>query len=192
MKIYRQIPAPEILDEFLKSRQGLPHSYPDVGATAGEFPIGYNHDHNRIYLGEGEEIFERGKAFIRQWEMFPPPWTQIYPSLAPIEAGSTVAVLFRLFGVWWLQSCRIVYTIDRPDCFGFAYGTLPGHVERGEERFSIVMEDDGKVWYRIDAFSLPAYWFIRLGYPLARRFQKRFVTDSLHVAQVLTCQSLRL
>jgi uncharacterized protein (UPF0548 family) len=33
--------------------------------------------------------------------------------------------------------CRIVYVIDEPDRRGFAYGTLPGHPERGEEAFII-------------------------------------------------------
>ena len=27
--------------------------------------------------------------------------------------------------------CRIVAVVDEPDRYGFAYGTLPGHTERG-------------------------------------------------------------
>ena len=46
----------------------------------------------------------------------------------------------RAIGLWWLNACRIVYVVDESgpiSKFGFAYGTLPGHVESGEERFLI-------------------------------------------------------
>ena len=33
--------------------------------------------------------------------------------------------------------CRVVYVVDEPDRRGFAYGTLPGHAESGEERFVV-------------------------------------------------------
>jgi uncharacterized protein (UPF0548 family) len=29
--------------------------------------------------------------------------------------------------------CRVVYVLDEPERRGFAYGTLPGHPESGEE-----------------------------------------------------------
>lgn len=62
--------------------------------------------------------------------------------------------------------------------FGFAYGTLPAHVEEGEERFCIELHDDGTVWYDLRAFSRPRYWPVRLGKPLARRLQRRFARES--------------
>ena len=33
--------------------------------------------------------------------------------------------------------CRVVYVVDEPDRRGFAYGTLPGHAESGEELFMV-------------------------------------------------------
>jgi uncharacterized protein (UPF0548 family) len=63
--------------------------------------------------------------------------------------------------------------------FGFAYGTLSQHVERGEERFLIEWrQSDNSVWYEIYAVSRPAFWMVRIGYPLARRLQRRFAHDS--------------
>jgi uncharacterized protein (UPF0548 family) len=41
------------------------------------------------------------------------------------------------------------------------------------------MHPDGSVWYDLLAFSTPRYWLVRLGYPLTRRLQRRFVRDSL-------------
>ena len=63
--------------------------------------------------------------------------------------------------------------------YGFAYGTLPGHAESGEERFNVEWhEQDDAVWYDIVAFSRPQQFLARLGYPFARRLQKRFARDS--------------
>jgi uncharacterized protein (UPF0548 family) len=62
--------------------------------------------------------------------------------------------------------------------FGFAYGTLAEHAERGEERFLVEWhQDDDTVWYDLLAFSKPGP-MARVGYPLARRLQKRFARDS--------------
>jgi uncharacterized protein (UPF0548 family) len=113
--------------------------------------------------------------------MFPGAWTEICPGDTPIEAGQVVAILFRTFGLWWMNACRIVEVIDEAGPtrrFGFAYGTLPGHVECGEERFTIEWGRDDVVWYDLRAFSRPRHWLVRLGYPLARRLQRRFVRES--------------
>jgi uncharacterized protein (UPF0548 family) len=64
--------------------------------------------------------------------------------------------------------------------YGFAYGTLPGHAESGEERFTVEWhEADAAVWYDILAFSRPQHFLARLGYPFARRLQRRFAKDSV-------------
>jgi hypothetical protein len=63
--------------------------------------------------------------------------------------------------------------------YGFAYDTLPGHAESGEERFTVERrEAGGAVWYDILAFSRPRQLLARLGYPFARGLQKRFARDS--------------
>ena len=42
--------------------------------------------------------------------------------------------------------------------FGFGYGTLPRHAERGEERFSVEWyREDGCVYYDVFAFSRPKH-----------------------------------
>ncbi|WBU38937.1 DUF1990 family protein [Homoserinibacter sp. YIM 151385] len=54
---------------------------------------------------------------------------------------------------------RVVYVVDEPDRKGFAYGTLPGHAEEGEEAFLVSRGGDGSVWVTIRAFSRPAGWW---------------------------------
>lgn len=66
---------------------------------------------------------------------------------------------------------RIVYTVDEPARRGFAYGTLPGHPESGEEAFVVERRDDESVWLTIRAFSRPANRWLWIGYPLLRLVQ---------------------
>ncbi len=186
MAFSRKIPGPAFLSQYKEAKQKMPFSYePEhIGATTRPgSPPGYDHDLNEVKLGRGTACFEAARAAMADWAMFPSGWTRIFPRPAPIEEGEVVLVLFRLFGLWWINSCRIVYTFEENHRFGFAYGTLPGHVEKGEECFRVEMEEDGTVWYRIRAFSRPAVWLTKIGYPFARRYQRRFVRDSFAAMQ---------
>lgn len=172
-------PSPEDSRQFILAQQGQSHSYPAVGATRRpEKQPGFDNDYNEIDLGTGEAVFAKAKEGIRQWRMFPGGWAEIFPEKTPIQTGQTVAMLARVAGLWWKNACRIVYVIDEPAHFGFAYGTLPGHVERGEEVFAVRMDADGRVFYYIKALSQPRHWMARLGYPLARFYQRKFVRES--------------
>jgi uncharacterized protein (UPF0548 family) len=74
---------------------------------------------------------------------------------------------------------RVIYVIDDPACKGFAYGTLPGHPERGEEAFLVEQEEDGSVWLTIKAFRRPsgiAWWLVS---PILRIVQSRITTRYL-------------
>jgi len=168
---------------FLDTQQDLSLSYSQVGATYGELPSGYNIDHNRIQLGQGEQAFQRAVAAVRNWKMHDLGWLELCWPNAPIEIGSTVAVLCSHFGFWSCHPAKIVYVIDEADehsrRFGFGYGTLPAHDEVGEERFLIEWQfKDDSVWYDILAFSRPASVMARIGYPLVRMLQKRFGKES--------------
>ena len=174
-------PDPDEIRTFLSAQKAQSFSYGHVGASRGRLPRGYTTDHNRIRLGEGVEVFARAVKAIRQWKMFDMPWIQLCWPDAPIEEGTTVAVLVSQLGFWSLNASRIVYVIDENGSdkkFGFAYGTLVQHAERGEERFSVEFHSkDQSVWYDVCAFSKPNL-LARLAYPFARSLQKRFAADS--------------
>lgn len=174
-------PPQQVIHSFLSRQRQEPFSYPEVGQSRSGTPAGYDLDHNRVRLGEGPAVFEAACAALRRWEMFPGPWTRIEPADTPIVEGNVVAMVAQTLGVWWLNACRIVYVLDETEPvrrFGFAYGTLTGHVECGEERFSVELLADASVWYDVRAFSRPRYWPVRLAYPLVRRIQRRFVRES--------------
>lgn len=190
---YFKRPSEQKIEAFREAQSELPHSYLEVGASRSDTPAGYDLDHNRVQLGRGAAIFEAACAALKRWAMFPRPWTEIHPAGLLIEVGRTVAILFRAMGFWWTNACRIVYVLDETEPvrrFGFGYGTLPDHIERGEERFSIDWQPDDSVWYDIRAFSRPRFWLARLGYPIARRFQRRFVRDSQAAMQAAVAASV--
>ena len=169
--------------QFIADQRELPFSYPEVGATKTHAPAGYTKDHNRIELGQGETTYNRAVSALKHWKHFDLGWVKIVPGGVPIEVGEIVAMQAQTFGLWWLNACRIVYLLDEnPEFkarFGFAYGTLPAHVECGEERFSIEWHKDNSVWYDIYAFSRPQHRLVKLGRPYARSLQKRFAKDSM-------------
>src|SRR5215510_6001960 len=105
-------PSPEQLRDFLAAQSKLDFTYPAVGATATVPPAGYVVDRTRIKLGEGAKVFAAAKAALGRWEHFHLGWVEIWPPETPIQAGQVVAVVARLFGLWWLNACRIVYVVD--------------------------------------------------------------------------------
>jgi len=175
-------PSAEALRAFLASQAPLGFTYPAVGATATAPPAGYAVGHARLKLGKGEEAFERAKAALGRWDQFRLGWVEAWSPEAPIQAGVVVAVFARTFGLWLLNAGRVVYVVDEPGPlrrFGFAYGTLPDHVETGEERFLVEWDRaSGEVWYDILAFSRPHGVLTRLGQSFARRAQERFRKES--------------
>ena len=176
-------PSENQIRQFLSAQQGRAFSYPDAGITGRAVPRGYTIDHNRIKLGNGPDVFQRAVESLRRWEMFNIGWLQLCWPDAQIEAGSSVAVLAHHLGFWSLNACRVVSVIDEDGesrRYGFIYGTLPDHAERGQERFTVEwLRDDDSVWYDIFAYSRPHLLLARLGYPVARLLQKRFTRDSM-------------
>lgn len=173
-------PDDQRLEHFLSEQKKLDFSYSFVGATHPEksfLPKGFTKDHNRIQLGMGETTFNKAVQAIKNWKAYALGWTKIYPNEQP-EKDKTFCVEVSHFGFHSLSSLRIVYVVDEPKRFAFAIGTLPGHVEKGEERFMVAWLPDDTVHYDLLAFSRPQHPLVFLGYPVARLLQKRFARDS--------------
>ena len=176
-------PTDAQLDRFLAAAAQSQYSYPEVGATMdGAIPKTYNVDHNRVLLGKGEALFHKAAFAFRDWKMFDLGWVRVYPAAPSTSIGENVAVIARWSGLYFVNACRIVDTIHEHvplARFGFVYGTLQEHAERGEERFQVEWNrHTDEVWYDILAFSQPNQLLPRIGYPFARRVQKRFAVDS--------------
>jgi uncharacterized protein (UPF0548 family) len=149
-----------------------PFTYDAVGATReGHCPPDFNPLHVRSRIGEGVDVFERAANAVRTWEMHRAMGVGIQAS-AP-EASPGVDVTVTLGGVI-KAPCRIVWTVDEPRRKGWAYGTLPGHPECGEEAFIVDRTGDGTVWLTITAFSRGAKWYARAGGAATRGLQHAY------------------
>lgn len=157
----------------------LPLTYHEVGATTGQLPVGYRHLRRSAALGRGRARFEAVTQQLMAWEMHRRAGFTVRTS-SPIAAVETTVTIGIGLGPFRLTApCRVVCVVDEPDRRGFAYGTLPGHPEQGEEGFMIHISRDGTVVLDIVAFSRPATWWGRLGAPIGRLVQDRFTTRYL-------------
>ncbi len=145
----------------LRDLSGLPLTYPEVGATAGPLPAGYRHVHESALVGHGRARFEEAAASVMRWGMLRGAGARVRATSEVAAVGSEVVVTLGPIPA----PCRVVYVLAEPDHRGFAYGTLPGHPERGEESFVIEMATDGTVFFRLVAFSRPARWYTSLAGP---------------------------
>ncbi len=175
-------PSKTTIQGFLQNQAAADFSYAHVLFSNQSEPVpDFDNDQNRVLLGTGQAVYDAACEAIRNWRMFPGGWAWIEPPGAPIQTGETLAMVARVFGLHWVNACRIVYTLDGtgPERrFGFAYGTLPEHIECGEERFSVEWLPDDTVWYDLKAFSKPRHPLVRLFKPVARLLQQRFVRAS--------------
>ncbi|MFE9400768.1 DUF1990 family protein [Streptomyces sp. NPDC006530] len=167
---------------------GAEPSYGEVGATGGSaLPGGYRVFRRRIRVGYGQDAFERAGAYVLSWGVQRGAGFGVYPGTPAVPGATTLVVLRpsrrsrprpggaaalpRLPWPRLVIPCRVVWTVRAAERIGFAYGTLPGHPECGEESFVVGREADGLVWFEVAAFSRPARWYARLGGPLTRLFQ---------------------
>jgi uncharacterized protein (UPF0548 family) len=148
-------------------------TYCDVGGTAGPLPQGYHHVRKTAVIGRGRARFEEAAAKAMRWGMLRGAGVGVEASSEVAAVGSEVLV-----GLGPLHApCRVVYVIDEQDRCGFAYGTLPGHPESGEELFAVRYDPTtDEVHAEVVAFSRHATWWSKLGAPITALGQ-RFITS---------------
>jgi uncharacterized protein (UPF0548 family) len=181
--MYLRRPEPELVSMVVAQMASAPFTYGPVGGTRGVLPVGWHHDVVEDRIGDGEVAWERSVAALRRWSQFDLSWVEPHDITVPLVPGATFAFVSRQLGLWSVNVCRVVYTIDDVvdgvQRFGFAYGTVGSHVVKGEERFLVERRPDGQVRFSITKFSLPAHPVVQLAGPIARRIQRRFSLDAL-------------
>ncbi|MDF5755304.1 DUF1990 domain-containing protein [Spongiactinospora sp. TRM90649] len=137
-------------------------TYPEVGATReGPLPDGYAHVRYRAPLAPGTSLEDAADALFG-WRVHR---RLLLRPIASAPAAAPGVVVICLLGVVRVP-CRVVWAVREDDRAGYAYGTLPGHPESGEESFVLERDGDGTVWLTVTAFARPARWYTRLGAPL--------------------------
>lgn len=165
-----------------------PLTYLEVGGTRFRLPGGYAHLHHERQLGRGGEQFERAAAALSGWQMHDRAGLRPVTSTAYAAEGEVALLQFGWRRLALPVPVRVVYVLSEGRRRGFAYGTLPGHPETGEEAFVIEHRPDDSVVFTITAFSHPARWFTRMGGPVARRVQQRMTARYASVLRELTSQ----
>ncbi len=177
--------------QMVEDLEGAAPTYSEIGATlTGKRPEGYHHDHSEIVLGQGPGKFQRAVTGLKTWKAHRLPGMGIFPGDQAIRTAATVIVTLGTPIMALAVPCRIVAVIDGQTRWGFAYGTLPGHPEQGEEAFAISVAPDQTVRFEIEAFSRPGDPLVRLSGPIGRGIQmggtrgylwalKRFVDQAI-------------
>ena len=175
-------PTDDVIHAFVADQERSALSYGTPGLSAMPPPQGFSADAHRVAIGRGPHAFEVACDALRSWRPLKLGWVELYPPNPTMREGTVVALLARHFGLWSLNACRIVEIIAEQSevrRFGFAYGTLEGHVERGEERFVVELDPaTDTVWYHIRAVSQPRALLARLAFPVARALQAKFRAGS--------------
>ena len=157
----------------LSELAALPLTYAEVGGTAGPLPAGYHHVQKSAVIGRGRRRFEDAAEAGMRWGMLRGAGLKVEATTEVCAVGSEVIV--HLVPV--RAPCRVVYVVDEPGRRGFAYGTLRGHAESGEELFLVRYDPaTDEVYADVTAFSRHATWWSKLGSPVTSAIQ-RLVTD---------------
>lgn len=131
-------------------------TYDDVGATRRMLPAGYHHLHASRVIGSGAGVFAAAARALSAWQVHLRAGLGVTASALAAEEGAVVLLAGAAGPLHIRVPCRVVYAVTEPGRYGFAYGTLPGHLESGEEAFMLAQGDDGLVVFTIRAFSRPA------------------------------------
>jgi uncharacterized protein (UPF0548 family) len=148
-------------------------TYDHIGSTCGVLPDGYSHVNARVVIGLGAASLAEAARALFAWQMHLRAGLRVATSSATVEQDAVVMLGIGAGPFSLNAPCRVVYTIDEPNRQGFAYGTLPGHPESGEEAFVIEKAGDDTVTFSITAFSRPASNLAKLAGHLGQFAQRR-------------------
>ena len=143
-------------------------TYAEVGATRleGALPAGYRHLEHRMRVGRGRTAFEAAGEAVVTFRMHQGMHVRPRADAPRAVPGTHVTVFLGPGRLRLSAPCEVVWAVHEPRRRGFAYGTLPGHPERGEEAFIVDWDEQDTVWLTIRAFSVGGRWYSRAAGPL--------------------------
>jgi len=174
----QQVHVERLSEAALARWRDAAFTYEEVGPTAGTPPPGFRHlDRTRTL--EPATDFGRAARAVMTWQVQARAGLTVAASTLDVEPPAIVLLGIGRGRFSLSARCRVAYVIDEADRQGFAYGTLPGHPESGEESFVLERRPDGLIDFRITAFSRPATAVATLGGPITSWVQQRVTTRYL-------------
>ncbi|MFC7922933.1 DUF1990 family protein [Streptomyces cinereoruber] len=151
-------------------------TYREVGATRTPeaLPEGYHHLRYSTVVGHGRAAFAAAGTAVTAWRMHRRSGAGLTADADRAGPGVRVEVSAGVGRFRIAVPCAVIWTAYEKDRTGFAYGTLAGHPECGEESFLVTLEPDGAVRFTVTAFSRPAVWYTRLAGPLVPFLQRAY------------------
>jgi len=162
---------------------GRKFTYAERGATKGPLPPGYRHIRRVGELGTGRTTFDAAADFVLSWSMHRAAGLDVRATSNRATEGVDALLRMGIGALRISAPVRVVYDIADPARAGFAYGTLEGHPERGEEAFVVTIGQDDFVSFHVVGFSRPATTLARLGGAAGRLLQDRAIDRYVKVVQ---------
>ena len=172
-------PSADRLDAELRRVATLPLSYAEfgrLGASGSSPPAGFARTDHRLEI-DGD--FVAARAALDRFATHSLPYLFVHPPDARVAVGANVLVAIGFGPAWSVNPCRVLSVESSADRHSYVYATLPGHVEHGEESFSITRLGDGRLLAETSAFWRPQQAIVRLGLPIARRVAEKAKRDYL-------------
>ena len=149
----------------LEELRAAPLTYAALGATGSASPPDGYRSVNEDRVLQRRDLDGAAEDLLT-WRVHQRAGLRVAASGPRAVPGAVVDMRLGLGPLAVRIPCRVVSVVDEPDRRGFAYGTLPGHPESGEELFLLHRGGDGRITFTITAFSRPATALARLGGPV--------------------------
>ncbi|RLN40862.1 hypothetical protein C2845_PM01G01580 [Panicum miliaceum] len=147
---------------------------------------GFFVNRSRVLIGSGADTFVQAKSALLSWRHLSLGWATVEPETA-VKEGTRFCICYKevIPFPWVMLPLQIAYVMhNKPmskgggSMFALGSGTLQGHVLGGEERFSVEVDEEGRVWYEVVSLSKPAHILATLCYPYVQLRQKHFARQS--------------
>jgi uncharacterized protein (UPF0548 family) len=165
----------------LRAAQALqPHrSYlgaTEAAALAGAgLPTAFHRLRLERRVGQGPAAFAAAAECVLSWQMHRDAGMRVAASEPRAVPGATIVCSIGVGPLRLSAPCRVSWAVDEPTRRGFGYATLPGHPESGEEAFVARLDEQGRVWLSVVAFSRPGRWFTAVSGPVIPLLQRAVV-----------------
>jgi uncharacterized protein (UPF0548 family) len=162
--------SPAQLDRLLARAAVAPLSYDHLGSTLTPGAVAGVPD--RREEREVDGALSTAAAARRAWAPHRGIRAHPHPIDATVEEGASLLVVAPFGPFQMAVPDRIVAVVDEVDRFGFAYGTLDGHAEAGEELFLAEQIAPGRLRLTIRVQARPGTPLARLGTPVVKWLQR--------------------
>lgn len=162
-------PTQQRLDAMLRSSRAAAPSYDFVGATLN--PDDRTCDEHTLVVGHGGHDLGAAREALLSWVPQRSIGATVLPPGQRVDKGATVFLVIRRGPAYVIARNRVVDVVDQPRHFAYAYGTLSGHPERGEESFALDLLQDDTLRMTIRVRAEPATRVGRAVSPIVKYLQ---------------------